>query len=156
MFSDVHLILFFLSYVYAHKTIPIPIYFVHFCIPHQFLVPSPEINLNTSDLYYVAGSSLALRCQLMLFSGNIDIDTVADFQLKCNIDDTVLFNNRSMPEVISNTKVSYTVIFNFSILKLSDAAEYTCTGYINNDVNSSYIMQSNETIDSGIIFVKST
>ena len=104
----------------------------------------------------MAGSSLVLRCQLMLFSGNIDKDTVADFQLKSSIDDTVLFNNRSMPEVISNTKVRYTVFFNFSILKLSDAGQYTCTGYINNDVNSSYIIQSNETIDSGIVSVKST
>ena len=92
----------------------------------------------------------------MLFSGNIDIDTIAVFQLKSNINDTVLFSNRSIPEVISNMKVSYTVFFNFSILKLSDAGEYTCTGYINNDVNSSYIIQSNETIDSGIVFVKST
>ena len=91
----------------------------------------------------------------MLLSGNIDNDTIAVFQLKCNFDYTVLFNNRSMPEVISKMKVSYTVFFNFNILKLSDAAEYTSTGYINNDVNSSYIIQSNEIIDSGIVFVKS-
>ena len=91
----------------------------------------------------------------MLLSGNIDIDTVAVFQLKSNFDDTVLFTNRSMPEAIINTKVSYAVFLNFNILKLSDAGEYTCTGYINNDVNSSYIIQSNETIDSGIVFVKS-
>ena len=92
----------------------------------------------------------------MLLSGNIDNDTVAVFQLQWDIDDTVLFNNRSMPEVISNTEVSYTVFFNFSILKLSDAGEYTCTGYISNDVKSSYIIQSNETIDFGIVSVKST
>ena len=91
----------------------------------------------------------------MLLSGNIDNDTVAVFQLKSYFDDTVLFNVRSMPEVISNTKVSYTVFFNFNILKLSDAGEYICTGYINNNVNSSYIIQSNETIDSGIVAVKS-
>ena len=91
----------------------------------------------------------------MLLSGNIDIDTIAVFQLKSNFDDTVLFSNRSMPEVISKMKVSCTVFFNFNILKLSDAGEYTCTGYINNDVNSSYIIQSNEIIDSGIVFVKS-
>ena len=126
-----------------------------FSIPHKMLVFSPEINLNTSDLYYVTGSSLVLRCQLMLLSGNIDVDTVAVFQLKNNFDDTVLFNDRSMPEVISNIEVSYTVFFNFSILKLSDAGEYTCTGYINN-VNSSYIIQSDETIDFGIVSVKST
>ena len=104
----------------------------------------------------MAGSSLVLRCQLMLLSGNIDNDTVAGFQLKSNIDDTVLLNVRSVHEVISNTEVSYTVFFNFSILKLSDAGEYTCTGYITNDVNSSYIIQSNETIDFGIVSVKST
>ena len=123
---------------------------------HQLLVPTPKINLNTSDVYYIAGTSLVLRCQLMLLSGNIDNDTVADFQLKSSIDDTVLFNNTSMPEVISKMEVNYTAIFNFNILKLSDAGEYTCTGYINNDVNSPYIIQSNETIDSGVVFVKST
>ena len=121
---------------------------------HQLLVPTPEINLNTSDVYYIAGTSLVLRCQLL--SGNIDDDTVAMFQLKSNIDDRVLFNNRSMPEVISTMKVNYRAFFNFNILKLSDAGEYTCTGYINNDVNLPYIIQSNETIDSGIVFVKST
>ena len=123
---------------------------------HQLLVPTPKINLNTSDVYYVAGTSFVLRCQLMLLSENIDDDTVADFQLKSNIDDKVMFNNTSMPEVISKMEVNYAAIFNFNILKLSDAGEYTCTGYINNDGNSSYIIQSNETTNSGIVFVKST
>ena len=123
---------------------------------HQLLVPTPKINLNTSDVYYIAGTSLVLRCQLMLLSGNIDNDTVADFQLKSNIDNRVLFNNTSMPEVIRTMKVNYRAFFNFNILKLSDAGEYTCTGYIYNDVISPYIIQSNETIDSGVVFVKST
>ena len=118
-------------------------------------MPTPEINLNTSDDYYVTGSSLVLRCQLTLLSGDIDNDTVAVFELMSNIDDTVLFNDRSMPEVINEMKVNYRAIFNFNILKLSDAGEYTCTGIINNDLNSSFIIQSNETIDSGIVSVKS-
>ena len=127
-----------------------------FYIPHKILVPTPEINLNTGDLYYVTGSSLVLRCQLILLSGHIDNYTVAVFQLKSNFNDAVLFNIRTIPELISNTKVRYTVFFNFNILKLSDAGEYTCTGYISNDVNSSYIIQSNKTVDSEIVFVKST
>ena len=126
-----------------------------FPIPHKILVPSPEIDLNTSDLYYVAGSSLVLRCQLMLLSGNIDNDTVAVFQLKSNIDDTVLFKIRNIPELISNTKVSYTVFFNFNILKLSDAGEYTCAGIIDDVVNSSFIIQSNKMVDSENVFIKS-
>ena len=103
----------------------------------------------------MTGSSLVLRCQLILLSGYIDNYTVAVFQLKSNFGDAVLFYIRTIPQLISNTKVRYTVFFNFSTIKLSDAGEYTCAGYINNDVNSSYIIQSNKTVDSGIVFVKS-
>ena len=91
----------------------------------------------------------------MLLSDIIDNNTVATIQLKNNIDDTVLFNSRSMPQVMNEMKVNYSAFFNFKVLKLSDAGEYTCVGYITNDVNSSHIIQSNETIDSGIVSVKS-
>ena len=92
----------------------------------------------------------------MLLSWNIDNYTVAVIQLQSNIDDTVLFSNRSMPEVINKIKVDYTAFFNFSILKLSDAGEYTCTGIIDDAMNSSFIIQSNKTVDSGSVYVKST
>ena len=49
---------------------------------YQLLVPTPEINLNNSDVYYIPGSSLVLACQMILLSGNIDKDTVAVFELK--------------------------------------------------------------------------
>ena len=38
---------------------------------------TPEINLNTNDVYYIVGSLLVLSCQLILLSGNIDTNTVA-------------------------------------------------------------------------------
>ena len=122
--------------------IPIPI----------VVVPTPEINLNTSDVYYVAGSSLVLSCQLMLLSENIDIDTIATFQLKS---DAVLFNGITVPSSKDETKVIYTSSFQFNILKLSDAGNYTCTGMIY-AMNSPFVEQSNKTVDSGTISIKST
>ena len=88
----------------------------------------------------------------MLFSGNLDNTTVAKFQLKKN--DVVFCNNMSVP-VINETKFTYTAIFYFDILKLSSAGEYTCTGIIDDAVNSSFIIKSKETVDSGYISIKS-
>ena len=119
------------------------------------LVPTPEINLNTSDAYYIAGSSLVLSCQLILLSGNIDINTVAVFKLKNFFHDAVLISDMSAPENINETNFIYTAIFNFSLLKLSAAGEYTCAGIIDDAVNSSFIIQSNEIVDSENVFIKS-
>ena len=92
---------------------------------------------------------------MILLSGNIDNDTVAVFELKSNFADVVLFSKTSVPQVMSETKFIYTVFFLFHVLKLSFAGEYTCTGIIDDAMNSSFIIQSNETIDSGSIFIKS-
>ena len=124
------------------------------CSLHHLLVPTPEINLNTSDVYYIAGSSLVLSCQMMLMSGNIDNDTVAAFELKRNFDD-VSISYTDISKVMDETKFIFTAIYNFSDLKLSAGGEYTCTGIIDDAVNSSYIRQSNETSGSGSIFIKS-
>ena len=61
----------------------------------------------------------------------------------------------SAPEIINETKFIYTAFFNFSDIKLSDAGEYTCTGIIDDAVNSSFIIQSNEIVDSENVFIKS-
>ena len=119
------------------------------------VVPTPEINLNTSDVYYVAGSSLVLSCEMILSSENIDNDTVAVFVLKRNVDDDVWINDTSVSKVMYETKFIYTAFFQFDNLNLSDAGEYTCTGIIDDAMNSSFIIQSNETVDSGSIFIKS-
>ena len=121
---------------------------------HQFLVPTPEINLNTTDVYYIAGSSLVLSCQMMLLSENIDNDTVAAFILKRKFDDA-LINYTDVSKVMDETKFIYTAIFNYSDLKVSDAGEYTCTGIIDDAMNSSFIIQSNETAGSGSVFIES-
>ena len=122
-------------------------------ILHQsYIVPTPQIVLNTSDVNYDVGNSLFLSCQLILLSGNLDNATVAKFQLKNT--DVVFCNNMSVP-VINETKFTYTAIFYFDILKLSSAGEYTCTGIIDDAANSSFIIQSNKTIDYGNISIKS-
>ena len=122
-------------------------------IPHQsYVVPTPQIVLNTSDVYYYIGNSLVLSCHLMLFSGNIDDATVAKFQLKNN--DVVFCNDMSVP-IINETKLTYAAIFYFDILKLSSAGEFTCTGIIDDAANSTFIIQSNETVDSVNISIMS-
>ena len=88
----------------------------------------------------------------MLLSENIDIDTIATFQLKS---DAVLFNGITVPSSMDETKVIYTSRFQFNILKLSDAGNYTCTGMID-AMNSPFVEQSNKTVDSGTISIKST
>ena len=89
----------------------------------------------------------------MLFSGNIDSTTISKFQFKNN--DTVLFNDMNVPEVINETKFIYTAYFPFNVLKLSVAGEYTCTGIIDDAMNSSFILQTNATVEYGNITIKS-
>ena len=60
----------------------------------------------------------------------------------------------SAPEIINETKFIYTAFFNFSALKLSAAGEYTCTGIIDDAVNSSFVLQSNETVHYENIIIK--
>ena len=92
---------------------------------------------------------------MILLSGNIDNDTIAVFELKSNFADVVLFNETSVPPVMSETKLIYTAFFPFNDIKLSSEGEYTCTGIIDDAMNSSFIIQSNKTVDSGNIFIKS-
>ena len=92
---------------------------------------------------------------MILLSGNIDTNTVAVFKLKNNFHDAVLISDMSAPDIINETKFIYTAFFNFSDIKLSAAGEYACTGIIDDDVNSSFIIQSNETVDSENVFIKS-
>ena len=112
------------------------------------------INLNTSDVNYIAGNSLVLSCQLLLISDNIDKDTVAMFELKSNIND-VLISDTSAPEVRNGSNLIYTAYFHFDDLNISAAGEYTCTGIIDDAMNSSFIIPSNKAVDSGSIFIKS-
>ena len=92
---------------------------------------------------------------MILLSGNIDNDTVALFELKSNFADVILFSETIVPKVLDKIKIIYTAFFRFNVLKLSDAGEYTCTGIIDDAMNSSFIIQSDKSIDSGSIFVKS-
>ena len=92
---------------------------------------------------------------MILLSGNIDNNTIAVFELKSNFADVVLFSETIVPKVLDEIKLIYKAFFHFEDLKLSAAEEYTCTGIIDDAVNSSFIIQSNKTIDSGSIFIKS-
>ena len=87
----------------------------------------------------------------MLLSENIDIDTIATFQLKNDNDDAILSNESTSPDYMNETKVIYTSGLH---LKLSNAGNYTCTGIIN-VVNSSFVIQSNKAVYSGSVFIKS-
>ena len=93
---------------------------------------------------------------MTLLSGNIDIETVAVFELKSNNDNVALIREMDVPNYMNDNKFVYTAFFHFDIVKLSDAGEYTCTGSIDDAMKSSFIIQSNKTIDSGNIYVKST
>ena len=92
---------------------------------------------------------------MILLARNIDNDTVAVFELKSSFADVILFSETIVPNVLDKIKLIYTAFFHFNVLKLSDAGEYTCTGIIDDAMNSSFIIQSNKTIDSGSIFIKS-
>ena len=92
---------------------------------------------------------------MILLSGNIDNDTVAVFKLKRNFDDLVWISDTNVSKVMSVTNFMYTTFFHFDDLKLSDAGEYTCTGIIDDAMNSSFIIQSNETVDSESVFIRS-
>ena len=61
----------------------------------------------------------------------------------------------SVPEVINESKFIYSAYFPFNVLKLSAAGEYTCTGIIDVAMNSSFIIQSNKTVEYGNISIKS-
>ena len=92
---------------------------------------------------------------MILLARNIDNDTVAVFELKSSFADVILFSETIVPNVLDEIKLIYTAFFHFNVLKLSDAGEYTCTGIIDDAMNSSFIIQSNKTIDCGSIFIKS-
>ena len=87
-------------------------------------------------------------------SENIDNDTVAIFKLRNNIDDVVM-SDTSSPEVTNGSNLIYTAYFCFDDLNISAAGEYTCTGIIDDAMNSSFIIQSNEIVDSESVFIKS-
>ena len=91
----------------------------------------------------------------MTLPGNIDDDTIAVFKIKRDFDDVVLISDMSVPPVMREAKFIYTVFFLFTALNLSAAGEYTCTGIIDDAMNSSYVIPSNEAVDSESIFIKS-
>ena len=64
-------------------------------------------------------------------------------------------SDTSAPEVTNEAILSYNAFFHFDGIKISAAGEYTCTGIIDDAMNSSFIMQSNKTVDSGSIIIKS-
>ena len=65
------------------------------------------------------------------------------------------FSETILPKILDEIKLIYKTFFRFEDLKLSTAGEYTCTGIIDDAMNSSFIIQSNKTVDSGSIFIKS-
>ena len=88
---------------------------------------------------------------MMLLSGNIDNDTVAAFMLKKNFDD-ILISYTDVSKVMNETKLIYTAIL---ISQISSYQLQENIGIIEDAVNLSFIIQSNEAAVSGNILIKS-
>ena len=107
----------------------------------------PQIMTNITNETYTTGSELTLSCVITLMNQNIDINTEAYITWTNN---TSVINKTMVPVVEGN--ITYTSLLSFDGIKLSDASNYTCSGYIDNGENS-FIMHSDEAIHSGIISV---
>ena len=107
----------------------------------------PQIITNITNETYTTGSELTLSCVITLMNQNIDINTEAYITWTNN---TSVIKKTMVPVVEGN--ITYTSLLSFDGIKLSDASNYTCSGYIDNGENS-FIMHSDEAIRSGNISV---
>ena len=112
-----------------------------------FPVPLPQINMNITNETYTTGSELTLSCVITLMNENIDINTEAYITWTNN---TSVINKTMVP--VKEDNITYTSLLSFHGIKLSDASNYTCSGYIDNGENS-FIVHSDEVMSSGNISV---
>ena len=117
------------------------------------LVPTPAIILNTTGTLYNVGTLLSLSCKIILRRENIDVNTMATIKL---YNKDILRETRMIPVVTEGENLIYRADFHFSNINLSDSGIYKCEGFVDDAMNSSFIIQSNKTVDSRSIFVKST
>ena len=113
-----------------------------------FPVPKPQINMNITNETYTTGNELTLSCVITLMNENIDINTEAYITWTNN---TGVIKKTVVPPV-EEDNITYTSLLSFDGIQLSDASNYTCSGYIDNGENS-FIVDSDEVMSSGNISV---
>ena len=116
------------------------------------LVPAPSITLNTTDDVYNVGILLSLRCDLLLKRENIDVNTIAAVKLYKN---DIMKETRMIPVIAAREILTYRADFHFNNIKLSDSGIYKCEGFVDDDINSSFIIPSDVVEDYITVNVKS-
>ena len=103
--------------------------------------------MNITNITYTTGSELTLSCIFTLMNQNIDIDTEANVTWTKST--SVIMNDVFQVE---DDNITYTSLLSFAGIKLSDASEYTCSGFIDKGENL-FITHSDEVFSSGYISV---
>ena len=116
------------------------------------LVPTPVIILNTTGAHYNVGTLFILSCKIILRRKNIDVNTMATIKLYKK---DILRETRMIPVVTEGENLTYRADFHFSNIKLSDSGIYKCQGFVDDDINSSFIFPSDVVEDYITINVKS-
>ena len=116
------------------------------------LVSTPDIILNTTGTLYNVGTLLNMSCKITLRSENIDVNTMATIKL---YKEDMLKETRMIPVVTQGENLTYHADFHFSNIKLSDSGIYKCEGFVDDDINSSFINASDVVEDYITVNVKS-
>ena len=93
-----------------------------------------------------------LSCKIILKRENIDLNTMATIKLYYK---DILRETRMIPVVTERENLTYHADFHFSNIKLSDSGIYKCEGFVDDDINSSFIIPSDVVEDYITINVKS-
>ena len=116
------------------------------------LVPTPSITLNTIDDVYNVGILLSLRCDLLLKKENVDVNTMATVKLYKN---NIMKETRMISGDAAGESLTYSANFSFSSINISDSGIYKCEGFVDDDINSSFIIPSDVVEDYITVNVKS-
>ena len=91
-------------------------------------------------------------CKILQRRGKIDVNTVANIKLYKK---DILKETRIIPGKTEGENVAYHADFHFSNINLSDSGIYKCEGFVDDDINSSFIIPSNVVENYITINVKS-
>ena len=122
------------------------------CYLSDCLVPTPDIILNTTGTLYNVGTLFDLSCKITLRRENFDVNTTANIIL---YKEDMLRETRMIPVVTEGEYLTYHADFHFSNINLSDSGIYKCEGFVDDDINSSFIIPSDVVEDYITINVKS-
>ena len=127
-------------------------YYVNNLLLIAYIVPTSDIILNTTGGHYNLGTLLNMSCKIILRRENIDVNTMATIKLYKK---DILRETRIIPVVTEGENLTYRADFHFSNIKLSDSGIYKCEGFVDDDINSSFIIPSDVVEDYITINVKS-